>query len=129
MGIYSRRRSISSSSSASSVQVFIFLIWIVLCILLSFSSAIFGWATDRTFEGTLVKTQVDRGDTYFVVLEDGQSTSVVYQNEDAWFFMKWNSGDVLRDLNPGQRYQFHVYGWRVPFFSWYPNIISATPIQ
>jgi hypothetical protein len=100
----------------------------VLIVLIGLSGAIHGWTTDRTFDGLLEKTYVDRGNTYFVVLEDGEETPVVYENEDAWFFLKWNSGDVLRDLDAGQRYTFHVYGWRVPFLSWFPNIVSVTPL-
>lgn len=104
-------------------------IWGVVLGVLLLATAIVGWSTQKTFDGTLTKTYVDRGNTYFVLTEDGQTTGVVYENEDAWFFLKWNSGDILRDLNVGERYSFHVYGWRVPFLSWYPNIISATPRQ
>lgn len=110
------------------VEFVLVMIIIVLFLLAAFGKAIVGWTTDRTFDGTLTKTYVDRGNTFFVVTADGEETGVVYENEDAWFFLKWNSGDILRDLNVGDRYTFHTYGWRVQLFSWYPNIISATPL-
>lgn len=109
-----------------SCLVAIFLV--VLIFLIFLSSAIVGWSTQKTFDGTISKTYVDGGNTFFVITKDGQTNSVIYENEDAWFFFKWNSGDLLRDLNVGQHYRFHTYGWRVPFFSWFPNIISAKPL-
>jgi hypothetical protein len=115
-------------SQKGQVELLLVLIMIIVLVLVAFGNAIVGWTTDKTFDGTLTKTYVDRGNTYFVVMADGQQDLVVYENEDAWFFLKWNSGDILRDLNVDGRYTFHTYGWRVPFLSWFPNIVSATPI-
>ena len=105
------------------------IIFLLVLVLVGLSTAIYGWSTQRTFVGTVDKTYVDRGNTYFVISEKGVQEAMVYENEDAWFFWKWTSGNVLRDVNVGQSYTFHVYGWRVPFLSWYPNIIKATRQQ
>ena len=115
----------SNRSSGCGTLIF----WLLVLVVISICTAVAGRSTVRDFDGTLVKTYVDRGNTYFVVLEDGKDESIVYENEDAWFFMKWNSGDILRDLAVGSRYHFTIYGWRVPFLSWFPNIVSATPID
>jgi len=49
----------------------------------------------------------------------------VFENTDTIWFLKYGSSDVYAQLKPGHTYQLKVTGWRVPFFSWYRNIISA----
>jgi hypothetical protein len=118
-----------SSLEASLLMLAIFL---VLGAIISLTQAIGGWSSQRTFVGHVDKVYVDGGNTYFVISEgeigDVKPVGTVYENKDAWFFFKWNSGDILRDLNVGETYTFHTYGWRFPFWSWFPNIITATPI-
>jgi len=48
----------------------------------------------------------------------------VFENTDALFQMKWNSTDVQNDLKKDSTYKVKVWGWRMPFFSTYRNIIS-----
>src|SRR5690348_7835933 len=49
----------------------------------------------------------------------------VFQDVDVWYFFKWNSSDVVGRLRNGHTYHVTVSGWRVPFFSWYRNIVSV----
>ncbi len=53
----------------------------------------------------------------------------VYQNTDSLWNGKFNSSDFYRDIEPGKTYRFRVYGWRVPFLSWYRNIIAYEQVQ
>lgn len=53
----------------------------------------------------------------------------VYQNTDSVFFGKFNSSDLYRDIKEGHSYRFEVVGWRVPFLSWYRNIIKVEEIE
>lgn len=39
----------------------------------------------------------------------------------------FNSADVYGALDIGSEYDITTTGWRVPFLSWMPNIIEATP--
>lgn len=48
----------------------------------------------------------------------------VFKNTDTIWYWKWNSSDFYREIKVGETYNFRVYGWRVPFISWYKNIIS-----
>ena len=41
---------------------------------------------------------------------------------------KFNSADRYGALQPGRRYQLTVIGWRVPLFSWFPNIVEAREV-
>jgi len=83
----------------------------------------------QSITGTLEKTVVDRGNTYFVFRQDGHTETEILENEDKWVFLKFNSGNILMNLEPGKQYIFWVAGWRVPFLSWYRNIITYQEIQ
>jgi len=48
-----------------------------------------------------------------------------FQNSDSLWYLKWNSADVHGRLMPGQTYTFKVYGWRVPFLSWFRNVVEV----
>lgn len=62
--------------------------------------------------------------------EDIHSKYLVYteeetfENTDSWMFWKFNSSDVQGRLLEGNRYRVKVYGWRIPFFSSYRNIVK-----
>lgn len=47
------------------------------------------------------------------------------ENADDIFFWKFDSSNLYGDMNIGDTYIVKIVGWRVPFLSWYPNIISA----
>jgi hypothetical protein len=101
---------------------------IVLIALLCLPGAIISWSTQKTFDGIVSKLYVDGGNTYFVVIPD-EGIPTIYENNDSLYFFKFNSGDILRDLEAGSRYRFHVCGIRVPFLSMFPNIISVKPLS
>lgn len=52
------------------------------------------------------------------------TTEEVFENEDSAFMGKFNSSDFYNKLTPGQDFKVRVCGWRVPFASWYRNIIE-----
>jgi hypothetical protein len=39
--------------------------------------------------------------------------------------MKFNSSDIYNQLEKGKKYRIKVYGFRIPFLSWYKNIIEV----
>jgi hypothetical protein len=53
----------------------------------------------------------------------------VLSNEDSLLQFKWNSADVQNTVKEGKVYKFEVNGWRVGFFSWFPNIDTATEVK
>ena len=88
-----------------------------------------GWAgfpywTHNTKTIMVSKTYVksyDGADTYIVVDSEGN----VYKNVDSWYFLKFNSTDVYNQLVVGKTVTVTITGWRIPFYSEYPNIISV----
>lgn len=49
-----------------------------------------------------------------------------FENVDTWLALKFNSSDVYGSITEGATCEFTVTGWRIPFLSWYRNILSAT---
>lgn len=63
------------------------------------------------------------GDTLsskFLVYTDGE----VFENTDSPWYWKWNSADIQNNLEVGQTYTIKVYGWRIPFFSMFRNVVE-----
>lgn len=100
---------------------------ITLCCLFS-PPSIQALANKQEFTGTVIKTYIDDGDTYFVIQKNGETTNLPYQNEDNIFYKKFNSGNYLVEIEIGKTYKFTTVGWRIPFFSAFPNIVKFEEI-
>lgn len=59
-------------------------------------------------------------DTYLVFTEAG-----VFKNVDSWWWFKFNSSDVQNTFKEGRTYRIYYYGWRMTWFSAYPNVRYA----
>lgn len=66
---------------------------------------------------------------YLVFGDDETGETVVFENTDCLFRGKWNSSDVQGMLKEGKTYKVTVVGYRVPFLSWYENIIRAEEVR
>jgi hypothetical protein len=69
-------------------------------------------------------------------INDGQESRYLvftenetFQNTDSTLNWKFNSSDIYGKLKEGQTCDMKVMGWRVPFLSWYRNIITANCIN
>lgn len=58
----------------------------------------------------------------YTTLQDGSVR--VFENTDSPLEFKWNSSDVYAKLEDGQTFSIRTYGFRIPFFSMYENIIG-----
>lgn len=47
---------------------------------------------------------------------------------DSWVHPRWNSADVYAKLEKNTAYRCKVYGWRIPFFSTFKNILECKPV-
>jgi len=47
-----------------------------------------------------------------------------YEVVDTYSFMRFNSSDIYGRLRQNHKYKVKVAGWRMPFLSWYENIIT-----
>ena len=96
----------------------LFIIGLLLIVVLGF---VFYRSTIETLEITVTdKERVADEDKYLIFSEEE-----VFENTDAWLFLKFNSSDYYRKLAVGEEFEVRVVGWRVPFLSWYRNIIGV----
>jgi hypothetical protein len=47
------------------------------------------------------------------------------KNDDNWWILKRNSGVLMGKLIEGAKCNLSVYGWRITWFSWAPNLLSV----
>ena len=106
----------------------------LLIIVLCFTNAPYQWATQRTINDVLVKDKQITTEsvkktskvasTYLIFTDHG-----VFRDDDAGWFLKYDSSDVYGNLDIGKHYTFKVYGWRIPIVSMYPNLVHAQEIK
>lgn len=48
-----------------------------------------------------------------------------YKDVDSFLFQKFASSDLYGNLKVGETYRVERTGWRIPFFSAYPNIVKV----
>lgn len=79
--------------------------------------------THRDVDFTVTKSEriVTNNDSKYLVFTDNG----VYENTDTIWNGKFNSSDLYANIKEGKKYTCDVVGWRVPFLSWYPNLISC----
>jgi hypothetical protein len=61
---------------------------------------------------------------YLIVSEEGEMFTV----EDNWFRMQFDASNRYVQLKEGNRYAITCTGWRVPFCSWYRNIVAVNSL-
>ena len=74
----------------------------------------------------VVKGSGDSTQSYYLVWsQEGE----VFTVNDSWSFLSWNSSDRYGKLHEGAKIKAQVAGWRVPFLSWYRNVIVIEDVQ
>lgn len=63
-------------------------------------------------------------DRYMIYTDHG-----VFENTDDLLRQKFNSSDIYAKLKVGHRYKIRVVGFRSPFMSWYPNVLTAIEVK
>lgn len=108
----------------------IFGAFIGLALLTMISGAGVSWFTQRDVTATVsraerVCTPGSEGgiDCRYLVFTD----ETTFENRDDLWVGKFNSSDLHGRIRDGGTYRFTISGWRVPFFSWYPNIVTLAP--
>lgn len=66
---------------------------------------------------------------YLVFGDDENGNSLVFENTDCFIRLKFNSSNVQGQLKEGHTYKITVIGYRVPFLSWYQNIIKLEEVE
>jgi hypothetical protein len=86
----------------------------------------------ETYRATVTDKQVKRADTtdkylIFTKLKDGNVR--VFENTDSGIELKFDSSNVYAKIEVGKTYDLRTYGFRIPYFSMYENIIDVKEIK
>lgn len=86
---------------------------------------------DVTFTVTDKETKRTSSNTdkYLVFTEDKGGNVEVFENTDSFWQFKYGSSDIQAELKEGHTYEAEVYGWRIPFFSQYRNIVDVDEVS
>ncbi len=67
---------------------------------------------------------IDSADDLMLVTTEGEC----YFNNENFLFQKFNTRDVFNQLKVNGTYKIKYYGWREPFNSGFPNILSVEDV-
>jgi len=99
---------------------------IVLIVIAIAGSMILQLGMKQTLTTTITNKErvVKDKDSYYLVWTDKE----VFSLKDSFWNFQFRSSDLYGKLQPGKTYEVVVYGLRIPFFSWYRNIISVKEV-
>lgn len=111
------------------LSILVFVIIILVC---SISSCTIKNGNERTVTCTVtdkgIKTMNDDG-IYLIYTKDSDGETMVLQIADTLIHGRFDSSDLYAEIEVGKTYEFDICGERVPFLSWYPNILSSNEIR
>lgn len=123
--------SLKFGRSSSSPPRCIFLIIIIIAVL-SFIVKAYGVVITTTYtvavsgKERICDSSGSQIDCYYIVYgRNGE----VFSNQDSVMYWKWDSASVQARIIEGRRYKIRASGFRIPFLSMKPNIISIERID
>jgi hypothetical protein len=80
-----------------------------------------------TIRTRITDAQLTKVDGYFMIATEYRPLV----NHDAWYRFKYDSGNVQNDAIrlKGKEVTIRKYGWRIPLFSMYENVVSIKQIR
>lgn len=106
------------------VGVFLFLVLVLIG-----GVCVYPYSTAKTETITVgekwIKTQSQNKQVYMV----SDTSKNPYTVQDCVGRLHFRATDVYLKMEVGETYKVTYYGWRVPFFSGYPNIVSAVTVS
>jgi hypothetical protein len=99
------------------------LISIVVCILI----VLYSYFIADTVQTRITDAQMTQVDGRFMIASEYRP----FVNEDVWYRFKFDSGTVQNDAIrlKGKMVIIKKYGWRIPMFSMYENVLKITEIK
>lgn len=106
----------------------IVIVGVILIILVTIVFCVVPILTKTTISGEIHSLQIEDGETH-IVIQKNNGTIEVFTNSDSLIWLKFNSSDILSQLQVGCRVRIEVDGVRIPILSFYRNIIKADSIN
>jgi hypothetical protein len=98
-------------------------IGIAVCIL----AVLYSYFVADTIQTRITDAQMTKVDGRFMIATENRP----YVNEDVWYRFKFNSGTVQNDAIrlKGKPVRIKKYGWRMPMFSRYENVVRIEEVK
>lgn len=111
------------------VLIFMFVVIFALC----FGSAYIKVANPQTYTVTVqskdIKSGSKSGKFLVFCIDPTTGESKVFEVTDSLFKWRFDSADTYNMIQEGETYEFTTGGYRVPFFSMYPNIYEIKKVD
>ena len=106
-----------------SIKVKLILIAIVACILL----LLYSYFVADTIQTRITDAQMAKVNQRFMIATEYRP----FVNYDAWWRFKFNSGTIQNEAIrlKGKPVLIKKYGWRIPFFSAYENVVKIEEVK
>ncbi len=104
------------------LKVRIILLGIAFCIL----SALYSYFVADTITTRITDAQMTKVDGRFMIATEDRP----FVNEDVWYRFKFNSGSIQNDAIrlKGKAVKIKKYGWRLPIYSKYENVLKIEEV-
>jgi hypothetical protein len=98
-------------------------IGIAVCIL----TILYSYFVADSIQSRITDAQMTKVDGRFMIATEDRP----FVNEDVWYRLKFNSGTVQNDAIrlKGKLVRIKKYGWRIPVFSWYENVVKIDEVK
>ena len=105
------------------MKVMAILTGIVICILI----VLYSYFIADTVQTTITDAQMTMVDGRFMIATEYRP----FVNEDVWYRFKFDSGSFQNNAVRlrGKMVKIKKYGWRIPMFSMYENVLKITEIK
>jgi hypothetical protein len=100
---------------------------ILLGIIVFFLTVLYSYFVSDTIRTRITDAQMTKVDGRFMIATDARP----FVNYDAKYRFKFDSGTVQNDAVrlKGKVVKIHKYGWRIPIFSRYENVVQIEEVQ
>ncbi len=99
------------------------LVLVAICIL----TILYSYFVADTIQTRITDAQMTKVDGRFMIATEARP----FVNEDVWYRFKFDSGTVQNDAIrlKGRVVRIKKYGWRIPFFSKYENVLKVEEVK
>jgi len=90
-------------------------------------SLLYSYFVADTIMTRITDAQMTKVDGRFMIATEDRP----FVNEDVWYRFKFDSGTIQNDAIrlKGKVSRIKKYGWRMPIFSWYENVVSIEEVK
>ena len=90
-------------------------------------AVLFSYFIPDTIQTRINDAQLTKVDRFFMIATEDRP----FVNHDAKYRLKFNSGNIQNEAIrlKGKTVRIRKYGWRIPFFSMYENVVSIKEVK